>query len=55
MLSMRQVIDTVWAGLFGLDIPTALPISAAWFALIVGTLLCLGLFARRVRAYEVVR
>jgi ABC-2 type transport system permease protein len=55
LLSLRLVIATIWAGLFGLELPTAMPPGAAWAALIGGSLLCLGLLARRVRAYEVVR
>jgi ABC-2 type transport system permease protein len=55
MLSFWQVIETVWAGLFGLERPTALPVSAAWAALVAGSLACLALLVRRVRAYEVVR
>jgi ABC-2 type transport system permease protein len=55
LLSLRLVIATIWAGLFGLELPTRMPPGAAWAALIGGSLLCLGLLARRVRAYEVVR
>lgn len=55
MLSLRLVVETVWAGLFGLPPPTGMPVGAAWAALVAGSLLCLGLLARRVRAYEVVR
>jgi ABC-2 type transport system permease protein len=55
LLSLRLVIHTIWAGLFGLELPTAMPVGAAWAALAGGSLLCLALLARRVRAYEVVR
>jgi ABC-2 type transport system permease protein len=55
LLSMRVVIQTVWASLFGLAPPTGMPAGAAWAVLVAGTLLCLGLLFRRVRAYEVVR
>ena len=55
LLSMRMVIETVWAGLFGLAPPSGMPAAAAWTALVAGSLLCLGLLLRRVRAYEVVR
>lgn len=55
LLSMRAVIGTVWAGLFGLANPTGMPVSAAWVALIGATLACLALLSWRVRAYEVVR
>lgn len=55
LLSMRVVIQTAWAGLFGLEPPTGMPVAAAWTALVAGSLVCLGLLLRRVRAYEVVR
>jgi ABC-2 type transport system permease protein len=55
MISFRQVIETVSAGLFGLPPQTGMPVWAAWVSLVAGSLLCLALLARRVRAYEVVR
>ncbi len=55
MLSIRHVAETIWAGLFGLEAPSSLPLPAAWFALIAGSLVCLALLLRRIRAYEVVR
>ncbi len=55
LVSMRVVIQTAWAGLFGLAPPTGMPVAAAWTALVAGSLVCLGLLLRRVRAYEVVR
>jgi len=55
MISFWRVIETVWAGLFGLPRPSGMPVGAAWVSLIGGSLLCLALLARRVRAYEVVR
>jgi ABC-2 type transport system permease protein len=55
LLSLRAVIQTVWAGLFATETPTGMPVWAAWAALIAGSSLCLALLMRRVRAYEVVR
>jgi ABC-2 type transport system permease protein len=55
LLSLRAVIDTVWAEMFAVEPPTAMPAGAAWVALVAGSLLSLALLARRVRAYEVVR
>ena len=55
LLSLRRVMDTIWAGLFGLEPPTPMPLAAAWAALAAGSLLCLALLLRRIRAYEVVR
>jgi ABC-2 type transport system permease protein len=54
-ISLKMVIETVWAGFFGLPAPTGMPVAAAWVSLVGGSLLCLALLARRVRAYEVVR
>lgn len=55
LLSLRLVIQTIWAGLFGLDLPTGMPLAAAWTAFAAGSLVCLALLLRRIRAYEVVR
>jgi ABC-2 type transport system permease protein len=55
LVSLQQVIETVWAGLFGVELPNGMPAGAAWVALLAGSLACLGLLVRRVRAYEVVR
>jgi ABC-type transport system involved in multi-copper enzyme maturation permease subunit len=55
LLSMSQVIETIWAGLFGADAPSGLPLAGAWAALLLAMAVCLGLLMRRVRAYEVVR
>jgi len=55
LVSLRLVIDRVWMSLFGMAPQTDMPAGAAWTALVAGSLVCLGLLARRVRAYEVVR
>jgi ABC-2 type transport system permease protein len=55
LVSLRLVIERVWMSLFGLAPRTDMPAGAAWTALVAGSLVCLGLFARRIRAYEVVR
>jgi ABC-2 type transport system permease protein len=55
MVSLWMVIKTVWAGFFGLPAPSGMPFAAAWVSVIAGSLVCLALLARRVRAYEVVR
>jgi ABC-2 type transport system permease protein len=55
MISFWLVIETVLAGLFGLAPVAGMPVGAAWLSLVTGSLLCLALLARRVRAYEVVR
>lgn len=55
MLSLSHVCKSVMAGLLGAPPGTSLPAGAAWFSLVAGSLACLGLLLRRVRAYEVVR
>jgi len=55
LVSLRLVIDRAWMSLFGMAPQTDMPAGAAWTALVAGSLVCLGLLARRVRAYEVVR
>jgi ABC-2 type transport system permease protein len=55
LLNLRALVLTVWAGLFAVELPTAMPVGAAWVALAAGSALCLALLARKVRAYEVVR
>ena len=61
LLSLTDLFETVWAGLFGgepwinavADRP--LPFGAAWAALLTVCGLCLLLLGRKIRAYEVVR
>ncbi|HEX9943658.1 MAG TPA: hypothetical protein VGG03_16735 [Thermoanaerobaculia bacterium] len=59
MLSLWVTMQNVWAFLFGqhqqMDPDQSLPVWAAWLSLSAGSLLCLWLLSRRVRAYEVVR
>lgn len=52
------LIASVWANLFGIAVGDGdflPPPAAAWAALIAGSLICLWLLSRRIRAYEVVR
>lgn len=59
MFSLWVTMQNFWAFLFGqhaeMDPDQALPVWAACVSLSVGSLLCLWLLSRRVRAYEVVR
>jgi ABC-2 type transport system permease protein len=55
VFSLKQILVTAWDGLFGTASPSGLPVGAAWTALTVLALACLGLFWRRIRAYEEVR
>lgn len=50
------VIGSIWGGLFDVPVDGFMPSpAAAWASLITGTLVCLWLLSRRIRAYEVVR
>lgn len=50
------VIGSIWGGLFDVAQDGFMPSpGAAWTSLITGSLLCLWLLSRRIRAYEVVR
>jgi ABC-2 type transport system permease protein len=55
MLSISEIGTIIWAHLLSVRPPSEMPAGAAWFALVAGSLCCLGLLLRRVRAYEVVR
>jgi ABC-2 type transport system permease protein len=56
LISAWYVIGSIWDNLFGMPAGDELPPpGAAWIALVAGSLLCLWLLSRRIRAYEVVR
>ncbi len=56
LISAWYPIASIWISLFGMspsdDVP---PAAASWAALAVGSVICLWLLSRRIRAYEVVR
>lgn len=55
LLDLGLMIQTVWAWLFGVAPPTEVPVWCAWVSLVAVCVVCLGILARRIRAYEVVR
>lgn len=56
LISAWYVIGSIWTDLFNMPKGDTLPPpGASWAALIGGSLLCLWLLFRRIRAYEVVR
>jgi ABC-2 type transport system permease protein len=56
LLSAWHLIGSIWWSLFDMGVTDEFPpVGAAWIALIAGSLLCLALLYRRIRAYEVVR
>jgi ABC-2 type transport system permease protein len=54
VFNLGELIDVVWSSLFGIAGP-GLPVWAAWLALGAACAIALGLLAKRIRAYEVVR
>jgi ABC-2 type transport system permease protein len=55
LIDLRQVIHTIWADLFRHDVRMDLSVTEAWTVLAVTCVLCLGLLAKRIRAFEVVK
>lgn len=55
LLSIAEVLLSIWAGLFRQPASVDLPLGSAWTALAVILSLCLLTLWRRVRAYEVAR
>ena len=55
LIDLRQVIHTIWADLFRHDVRMNLSVTEAWTVLGVTCVLCLGLLAKRIRAFEVVK
>jgi ABC-2 type transport system permease protein len=54
LISLRDLMRTIWAGLFQHKIRMELPLLDAWVVLIIICAVCLGILLRKVRAYEVV-
>jgi ABC-2 type transport system permease protein len=54
LLSMNQVINTIWGELFRYDWGAQLTLTEAWAVLIVLSGLSLWLLARRIRPFEIV-
>ncbi|MCP3981487.1 MAG: hypothetical protein GY716_19485 [bacterium] len=55
VIDLPVMVVTVWASLYGLESPTAVPAWGAWLSLLTACGICLLLLARKIRAYEVVR
>jgi ABC-2 type transport system permease protein len=55
LINLSEVIHTIWAGLFQSSRGTDLSVLQAWIVLGVTCVLCLGLLARRIRGFEVIR
>jgi ABC-2 type transport system permease protein len=55
LINLGEVIHTIWGSLFDTSRGTDLSVMQAWIVLGVTCLLCLGLLARRIRGFEVVR
>jgi ABC-2 type transport system permease protein len=55
LINLSEVIHTIWANLFQSSRGTDLSVMQAWIVLGVTCVLCLGLLARRIRGFEVIR
>lgn len=55
LLDLSQVVHTIWSDLFRYDSGTDMPLTHAWGVLALVCVLCGGLLARRLRAFEVVK
>jgi ABC-2 type transport system permease protein len=55
LINLGEVIHTVWGSLFDSSRGTDLSITQAWIVLGVTCVLCLGLLARRIRGFEVIK
>ncbi|MBM4027569.1 MAG: hypothetical protein FJ280_19515 [Planctomycetes bacterium] len=55
LINLGEVIHTIWGSLFDTSRATDLSVMQAWIVLGVTCALCLGLLARRIRGFEVVK
>jgi len=55
VLSLPQVLATVWSRLYGTAAETGIAPGAAWTSLVAVSLLSLALLYRKLTAYEVAR
>ncbi len=54
LINPSQLIDIVWAGLFGTRLPAGPPVVVAWIALAAMAAFLLMVLNRKLRAYEVI-
>lgn len=55
LLSLPEVLATVWSRLYGLEPVSGIPPAAAWASLLALSFFCLALLYRKLTAYEVAR
>jgi ABC-2 type transport system permease protein len=55
LIDLDDLMATVWARLYGIEWTEGIPLWSAWASLVLICCVCLGLLARKVKAYEVVR
>ena len=55
LIDLSQVVHTIWSDLFRHDAGMELSVTEAWMVLGVTCVFCLGLLAKRIRAFEVVK
>jgi ABC-2 type transport system permease protein len=55
LISLNQVVYTIWGELFRYDWGGQLSLSQAWFVVVFTSAICLWLLAKRIRPFEVVK
>ncbi len=55
LVDLSQVVHAIWSDLFRFDSGTDMPVGRAWGVLLLVSVLCVVLLARRIRAFEVVK
>lgn len=55
LINLSEVIHTIWGSFFDSSRGTDLSVMQAWIVLGVTCVLCLGLLARRIRGFEVIK
>ena len=55
LISLNQVVYTIWGELFRYDWGGQLSSSQAWFVVVFTSVICLWLLAKRIRPFEVVK
>jgi ABC-2 type transport system permease protein len=55
LISLNQVIYTIWGSLFDYDWGGQLSLGKAWFVLALTCAICAGMLARRIRPLEVIK
>lgn len=55
LIDLTQVAHTIWSYLFRYDTGTEMSLTRAWMVLVVVSLVCVWLLAKRIRPFEVIK